>query len=86
MSITNQLSVTSAVLGLSLSVVSSIGLAQSAERPELSGVWTNASRTGLTRPRGIEQLVVSAEEAEQIDDLLPESGIILYHQNGPMGH
>ena len=75
MSITNQLSVTSAVLGLSLSVVSSIGLAQSAERPELSGVWTNASRTGLTRPRGIEQLVVSAEEAEQIVATMGIAGI-----------
>ncbi|HVS15239.1 MAG TPA: hypothetical protein VMV46_15020 [Thermoanaerobaculia bacterium] len=35
-----------------------------AGRPVLEGVWTNASLTRLTRPRGIEALVLSPEQAE----------------------
>ena len=40
--------------------------AQDAERPELTGTWSNKSLTGLTRPQGVEKLVVTAEEAAQI--------------------
>jgi hypothetical protein len=32
-------------------------------RPDLSGVWSNAAVTTLTRPRGVTKLVVSREEA-----------------------
>ncbi len=61
-----QLTVTSTILGLSLSIASAMSVAQSAERPELNGIWTNASLTSLTRPRGVEKLVVTPEEAQQI--------------------
>ena len=40
--------------------------AQDAERPELTGTWSNKSLTGLSRPRGVDKLVVTAEEAAQI--------------------
>lgn len=71
----NQLTVTSALLGFSLSVVSAFTLAQDTARPELSGIWTNTSRTGLTRPRGIEQLVVTGERAQQIVANMAIAGI-----------
>ena len=38
-----------AILDLSLGHSMS-GLAQGGERPELTGTWTNASRTSLSRP------------------------------------
>ena len=43
-----------------------IGTVQADERPDLEGLWTNSSLTGLTRPSGVDQLVVTAEEALQI--------------------
>lgn len=55
-----------ALLGISTALLPFAATAQSADRPELTGIWTNASRTGLTRPQGVEQLVVSAEVAAQI--------------------
>ena len=75
MSKSNPLTVTWVLLGLSLSIVSTISLAQDAARPELGGIWTNSSRTSLTRPRAIEQLVVSAEEAAQIVANMSIAGI-----------
>lgn len=75
MSYSNQLTVTSALLGISLSILSTFSLAQDAARPELTGLWTNASRTGLSRPRGIEQLVVTAEQAEEIVAKMAIAGI-----------
>lgn len=54
------------LLSLAISAVSSMSLAQDAGIPDLEGIWTNASLTGLTRPRGIEKLVVSQEEAQEI--------------------
>ncbi|HVS66021.1 MAG TPA: hypothetical protein VMT85_21255 [Thermoanaerobaculia bacterium] len=35
-------------------------------RPLLDGVWTNASLTQLTRPRGLDELVLTAAEAEAL--------------------
>lgn len=35
-------------------------------RPDLQGVWTNASLTRLSRPSSIESLVLSPEEAEEL--------------------
>ena len=70
-----QLTVTSALLGLSLSVLSTLSTAQDSARPDLSGVWTNTSRTGLTRPRGVETLVVSAEQAQQMVANMSIAGI-----------
>lgn len=84
MSHSNQTKLTAALLGLSLSFVSGISLAQSTERPELSGTWTNASRTGLTRPRGVETLVVSPEEADQMVARMAIAGISVENQEaGP---
>ncbi len=54
------------LLSLALVFCANPGLAQSTARPDLNGVWTNASLTGLTRPNGVETLVVSEEEATQI--------------------
>ncbi|MEX0618491.1 MAG: hypothetical protein WD180_05990, partial [Pseudohongiellaceae bacterium] len=66
MTSTNPRYTTYTILGLALSLGSAVSLAQSAEKPDLSGVWTNASLTGLTRPRDVDRLVVTAEEAAQI--------------------
>ena len=60
------LTVNTLLLGLSFSLAASITSAQNDEKPDLSGVWTNASLTGLTRPNGVEQLVVTQEVAAQI--------------------
>ena len=65
MSLSKSLTVSIAVAGLAFTVASTSSVAQSADRPQLSGIWSNASRTSLTRPRGVE-LVVTAEEAQEI--------------------
>lgn len=54
------------LLSLAFLFCANPGLAQSTARPDLNGVWTNASLTGLTRPNGVESLVVSEAEATQI--------------------
>jgi hypothetical protein len=36
--------------------------------PDLQGVWSNASVTRLTRPAGVERLVLSPEEAKALED------------------
>ncbi len=49
-------------------------LAQHEERPDLSGIWSNASRTSLSRP-GNTELVVSAEQARAIVENSSIAGI-----------
>jgi len=49
--------------------------AQENERPDLEGIWTNASLTNLNRPNGVETLVVSAEEARVIVANTPIAGL-----------
>lgn len=39
------------------------GTASAQERPDLTGTWTNASLTSLSRPAGVTDLVVSEEKA-----------------------
>ena len=68
-----QLRAVPALLGLSLAAAGA--QAQDAGRPDLEGVWTNASRTPLSRPQGIDRLVVSAEEAERIVTNMAIAGI-----------
>ena len=51
---------------LSLVLVTSTVIAQGAERPDLEGIWTNASLTTLSRPQSIDSLVVTPEEAASI--------------------
>lgn len=46
-----------------------------AQRPDLNGTFTNMSLTGLTRPEGVEPLVVNADLAQQIADGTPIAGI-----------
>ncbi len=62
----NRLALAGAIMGMSLSAAPLGSLAQEAGVPDLTGTWTNASRTGLSRPQGIEDLVVSAEMAQQM--------------------
>lgn len=63
---TTKLALGGALVGLSLAMLPVAAQAQGADRPELTGTWTNASRTGLQRPRGVEDLVVTAEVAAQM--------------------
>ena len=53
----------------------SSALAQNSERPDLEGIWTNASLTSLSRRSGVETLVVSAEEARILADSVPVGGL-----------
>lgn len=64
-----------ALLGFSLAGLSTLSLAADANRPDLTGVWTNASLTSLNRPRGVEQLIVSPAEAQRIADGTSIAGI-----------
>ena len=64
-------------------LISLNSLAQNSRPVELSGIWSNASRTPLTRPRGIE-LVVSAEKAQEIVSGMAIAGISQENiENGP---
>ena len=56
-------------------VLASPAVAQDASRPDLEGIWTNASLTVLNRPDGVESLVVSPEEARIIAARTPIGGI-----------
>ncbi len=53
----------------------SSALGQNAMRPDLEGVWSNASLTNLTRRSGVESLVVTPEEALVIAAGIPIGGI-----------
>ena len=53
----------------------SAALSQNTDRPDLEGIWTNASLTKLSRPRGVDSLVVSAEEARLIATNTPIAGL-----------
>ncbi len=46
-----------------------------AQHPDLNGTFTNMSLTGLTRPEGVDPLVVNADLAQQIADGTPIAGI-----------
>ena len=46
-----------------------------AQRPDLEGVWTNKSLTGLQRPQGVEQLIASPEQALAIAARTPIAGL-----------
>jgi hypothetical protein len=57
------------------SAIYSSAIAQNSERPDLEGIWTNASLTKLSRPNGVESLIVSAEQALIIAASTPIAGI-----------
>jgi len=54
------------IAGLSLIICSAPLWAQTAARPDLGGLWTNAALTRLTRPQNVDPLVVTAAQAQQI--------------------
>ncbi|MDA1371125.1 MAG: hypothetical protein O2971_10235 [Proteobacteria bacterium] len=60
-----------------ISLACSGALAQSgaADRPDLQGIWTNASLTSLTRRGGVETLIVPAEEARRLAAMVPVAGL-----------
>ena len=58
MFIPKQTKLASALLGIAVALCATSSQAQDAARPDLGGVWTNASLTSLTRPNGIEALVL----------------------------
>ena len=71
------------MFGLVLLSHQHISLAQIDEHPNLTGIWSNASRTSLTRPLGTE-LVVSASKAQEIVRNLSIAGISRENiENGP---
>lgn len=59
-------SLTATAVGLSLTMGSTLIWAQQDSRPDLGGLWTNAALTRLARPEGVEPLVVTAAQAQQI--------------------
>ena len=46
-----------------------------AQLPDLEGIWTNKSLTGLQRPKGVEHLIASPEEALAIAARTPIAGL-----------
>ena len=46
-----------------------------ARLPDLEGIWTNKSLTGLQRPQGVEHLIASPEEALAIAARTPIAGL-----------
>ncbi|MEX0740406.1 MAG: hypothetical protein WD071_13770 [Pseudohongiella sp.] len=73
----------STLLGLSLAIASSLGSAQDAERPDLGGLWTNASLTSLNRPQDVDSLVVTPEEAQMIVANTSVAGLPLAEVDAP---
>ena len=41
------------------------------DRPNLEGIWTNASLTGLQRPEGVDSLIVTPDQARAIAAATP---------------
>ena len=62
----NRKAVAATIIGCSVAFLSAPSMAQSSDRPQLTGVWTNASLTSLNRPQGVDSLVVSPADAEKI--------------------
>ena len=58
--------VASSVVGLSFAIGCAFSWAQANERPDLSGLWTNAALTRLARPENVSTLIVTAAQAQQI--------------------
>ncbi|MEX0964245.1 MAG: hypothetical protein WDZ52_09435 [Pseudohongiellaceae bacterium] len=57
------------------SLLTATAQAQQSTRPDLEGIWTNASLTKLSRPSGVETLIVSPEEARVIAANTPIAGL-----------
>ena len=68
---------TASVIGVItvIAIATTMVVATGSKRPELTGIWTNISMTSLTRPAGIDKLVLTGEEAQRVADGLPIAGI-----------
>ena len=75
MSILHKTTAPALLLILGGAMLSAPALSQNSERPDLEGIWTNASLTNLNRPQGVDSLVVSAEEARTIAAATPIAGL-----------
>ncbi len=64
-----------AIAFVSASISSAPAFSQTSARPDLEGIWTNASLTKLNRPSGVDSLVVSAEVAQIIAANTPIAGL-----------
>ena len=73
---------TLSLLALALSAATPLAQAQTS-RPDLEGLWTNASLTNLTRPRGVDKLVVTEEEAALIVANTSIAGLPVGEVNAP---
>jgi hypothetical protein len=60
---------------ISVLLAASFTAADPAQRPELTGIWTNVSATPLARPPGIDRLVLTREQADNVVKGLPVYGI-----------
>ena len=60
---------------LCTALLCSAAQAQDSARPDLGGVWSNASLTNLTRRSGVDTLVVTPEQAQVIAAGIPIGGI-----------
>lgn len=53
------------------------------KRPDLNGLWTNISMTGLTRPKGIDKLELTEEEAKEVVRNMGVAGLAASERRDP---
>lgn len=75
MAISMKIAVRMSVLLFAASLSALPAQAQDNARPDLEGIWTNASLTKLGRPREVDSLIVTAEEARVIAANTPIAGL-----------
>ncbi|MDO9476814.1 MAG: hypothetical protein Q7L07_08875 [Pseudohongiella sp.] len=83
MKMTQKLAAGFVLASLSLAIASTSSVAQSTQRPDLNGLWTNASLTNLQRPQGVDKLVVTPEEAALIVANTSVAGLPLAEVDAP---
>jgi hypothetical protein len=70
---------TVSIAALALAMTASTAFAQAPKtadgKPDMNGIWTNASLTPLTRARGVDKLVVGEAEARKLADSTSIAGI-----------
>lgn len=59
---------------VAFSMLAPVALAKE-KRPDLTGIWTNISMTDLVRPKGIDKLILTKEEADRVAKGQPIAGI-----------
>ncbi|MCW8194628.1 hypothetical protein F6455_07495 [Proteobacteria bacterium 005FR1] len=60
---------------IALAALAFPGMTVAEQRPELTGIWTNVSATPLSRPAGVDRLVLTAQQADNVVKGLPVYGI-----------